>query len=51
MKSRGCYETPGGTILLKARRAMESLCLSGEEIKNKDKKETSKNKTFIYLFL
>ena len=23
MKSRGCYETPGGTILLKARRAME----------------------------
>ena len=37
MKSRGCYETPGGTILLKARRAMESLCLSGTEIKNKDK--------------
>ena len=36
MKSRGCYETPGGTILLKARRAMESLCLTGEEIKNKD---------------
>ena len=37
MKSRGCYETPGGTILLKARRAMESLCLTGAEIKNKDK--------------
>jgi argininosuccinate synthase len=37
MKSRGCYETPGGTILLKTRRAMESLCLAGEEIKNKDK--------------
>jgi len=37
MKSRGCYETPGGTILLKSRRAMESLCLTGEEIKNKDK--------------
>ena len=37
MKSRGCYETPGGTILLKVRRAMESLCLSGQEIKNKDK--------------
>jgi len=37
MKSRGCYETPGGTILLKVRRAMESLCLTGEEIKNKDK--------------
>ena len=27
MKSRGIYETPGGTILLKARRAMESLTL------------------------
>ena len=37
MKSRGCYETPGGTILLKVRRAMESLCLSGQEIKNKDR--------------
>ena len=37
MKSRGCYETPGGTVLLKARRAIESLCLTGEEIKNKDK--------------
>ncbi len=37
MKSRGCYETPGGTILLKTRRAMESLCLTGEDIKNKDK--------------
>ena len=36
MKSRGCYETPGGTILLKARRAMESLCLSREEIVKKD---------------
>ena len=36
MKSRGCYETPGGTILLKTRRAMESLCLSGKEIKAKD---------------
>ena len=37
MKSRGCYETPGETILLKTRRAMEALCLTGEEIKNKDK--------------
>ena len=36
MKSRGCYETPGGTILLKARRAMESLCLSRDEIIKKD---------------
>ncbi|MCG6985977.1 MAG: argininosuccinate synthase [Thiocapsa sp.] len=30
MKSRGCYETPGGTILLKAHRAMESLTLDRE---------------------
>ena len=36
MKSRGCYETPGGTILLKARRAIESLCLSRHEILEKD---------------
>jgi argininosuccinate synthase len=27
MKSRGCYETPGGTIVLKARRALESITL------------------------
>jgi len=27
MKSRGCYETPGGTLLLKAHRAMESITL------------------------
>ena len=27
MKSRGCYETPGGTILLKAHRAMESITM------------------------
>jgi argininosuccinate synthase len=30
MKSRGCYETPGGTIMLKAHRAIESLCLDRE---------------------
>ena len=30
MKSRGCYETPGGTILLHAHRAMESICLDRE---------------------
>ena len=36
MKSRGCYESPGGTILLKARRAIESLCLSRDEILEKD---------------
>ena len=30
MKSRGCYETPGGTIMLKGHRAMESLTLDRE---------------------
>ncbi len=30
MKSRGCYETPGGTIILQARRALESITLDKE---------------------
>ncbi|MFT4730034.1 MAG: argininosuccinate synthase [Granulosicoccus sp.] len=30
MKARGCYETPGGTILLKGHRAMESITLDRE---------------------
>ncbi|MFW6379192.1 MAG: argininosuccinate synthase [Guyparkeria sp.] len=36
MKSRGCYETPGGTILFKARRALESLTLDRGEAHMKD---------------
>jgi len=36
MKSRGCYETPGGTILLKAHRAMESITLDREVAHMKD---------------
>lgn len=36
MKSRGCYETPGGTIYLKAHRAIESLCLDREAAHLKD---------------
>jgi len=36
MKSRGCYETPGGTILLKAHRAMESLTMDREVAHLKD---------------
>jgi argininosuccinate synthase len=36
MKSRGAYETPGGTILLKAHRAMESLTLDRESAHLKD---------------
>ena len=36
MKSRGCYETPGGTILLKAHRAIESITLDRELAHLKD---------------
>ncbi|WP_300702559.1 argininosuccinate synthase [uncultured Campylobacter sp.] len=36
MKSRGCYETPGGTILLKAHRAIESITLDKEAAHLKD---------------
>jgi argininosuccinate synthase len=36
MKSRGCYETPGGTILLRAHRAIESVCLDREVAHLKD---------------
>ena len=36
MKSRGCYETPGGAILLKTHRAIESLTLDREEAHLKD---------------
>jgi argininosuccinate synthase len=36
MKSRGCYETPGGTIILRAHRAIESLTLDRESAHLKD---------------
>lgn len=36
MKSRGCYETPGGTIMLRAHRAIESLTLDRESAHLKD---------------
>src|ERR1043166_1237752 len=36
MKSRGCYETPGGTIMMKAHRAIESLTLDREQAHLKD---------------
>jgi len=36
MKSRGCYETPGGTIMLRAHRAIESLTLDREAAHLKD---------------
>ena len=36
MKSRGCYETPGGTIMLRAHRAMESITMDREVMALKD---------------
>ncbi|MGD8939038.1 MAG: argininosuccinate synthase [Gammaproteobacteria bacterium] len=36
MKSRGCYETPAGTVMLKAHRAMESITLDREAAHLKD---------------
>ena len=36
MKARGCYETPGGTVMLKAHRAIESLTLDREVAHYKD---------------
>src|SRR5699024_7597464 len=36
MKSRGCYETPGGTIMLRAHRAIESLTVDREAAHLKD---------------
>jgi argininosuccinate synthase len=36
MKSRGCYETPGGTILAAARRALESITLAREVLHQRD---------------
>lgn len=36
MKSRGCYETPGGTIMLKAHRAIESITLDRSPAKTSD---------------
>ena len=47
MKSRGCYETPGGSIMLKARRALESICMDGDSIKTKDEL-ISKYSSLIY---
>ncbi len=36
MKSRGCYETPGGTIMLRSHRAIESICMDREVLALKD---------------
>ena len=36
MKSRGAYETPGGTLLVQAHRELESICLDKEVLRMKD---------------
>jgi argininosuccinate synthase len=36
MKSRGAYETPGGTLILQAHRELESICLDKETLRLKD---------------
>jgi argininosuccinate synthase len=36
MKSRGAYETPGGTLLVQAHRELESICLDKETLRVKD---------------
>ena len=36
MKSRGAYETPGGTLLVQAHRELESICLDKETLRIKD---------------
>ena len=36
MKSRGAYETPGGTLLVQAHRELESICLDKETLRMKD---------------
>ncbi|WP_198263407.1 argininosuccinate synthase [sulfur-oxidizing endosymbiont of Gigantopelta aegis] len=47
MKARGCYETPAGTIMLKAHRAMESITLDREAAHLKDEM-MPKYATLIY---
>ncbi len=47
MKARGCYETPGGTIMLKAHRAIESITLDREAAHLKDEM-MPKYATLIY---
>jgi argininosuccinate synthase len=47
MKSRGCYETPGGTIMLRAHRAIESITLDREVAHLKDEL-MPRYATFIY---
>ena len=50
MKARGCYETPGGTIMLKAHRAIESITLDREEAHMKDELMLSMQNSFITVY-
>jgi argininosuccinate synthase len=48
MKSRGVYETPGGTILRQAHLAMESLCLDREVVRLRDSLLTNYSELVYY---
>jgi argininosuccinate synthase len=50
MKSRGCYETPGGTILVMARRALESITLDREVLHLRDSLVTRYAEMIYYGF-
>jgi argininosuccinate synthase len=50
MKSRGCYETPGGTILVAARRALESITLDREVLHLRDSLVTRYAEMIYYGF-
>ena len=50
MKSRGVYETPGGTILMQAHRSIESLCLTSDAIDLKENLCLVLQKLFIKVF-
>jgi argininosuccinate synthase len=50
MKSRGCYETPGGTILVTARRALESITLDREVLHLRDSLVTRYAEMIYYGF-
>src|SRR5258706_2740900 len=50
MKSRGCYETPGGTILHAARRALESITLDREVLHLRDSLVTRYAEMIYYGF-
>jgi argininosuccinate synthase len=50
MKSRGVYETPGGTVLFKARRDLEGICLDREAMHLRDSLITRYSECVYYGF-